>query len=147
MSEPETPAAPPSDEPPPPPPPPPGGESAGGPPPGGPGKPAGGPPDNRNLMIVLSYLWILALIPLLTEKDEDVQWHAKHGLVLTAAEVALWLVIGLLNAVSGFVGCLLMPVYVIGWLAILGVHIVCMVKGVKGERFLIPGLSQYADRF
>ena len=146
MSEPESPAAPPpTDDPPSPPPPPPAtpeGDSSGG----GPNEPAGGP-DNRNLMIVLSYLWILALIPLLTEKDEDLQWHAKHGLVLTAAEVVLWLVIGLLNAVSGFVGCLLAPIYFIGWLAILGVHIACMVKGVKGERFLIPGLSQYADRF
>ena len=38
---------------------------------------------NRNVMIVLSYLWLLALVPLLTEKDDkEVQWHAKHGLVL-----------------------------------------------------------------
>ncbi|MGB5515145.1 MAG: hypothetical protein WBP36_11520, partial [Thermoanaerobaculia bacterium] len=47
---------------------------------------------NRGVMIVLSYLWILALIPLLVDKDDkEVQWHAKNGLVLTAAEFALWL--------------------------------------------------------
>jgi hypothetical protein len=35
------------------------------------------PSSNRNIMIVLSYLWLLALIPLLTEKeDKEVQWHA-----------------------------------------------------------------------
>ena len=40
---------------------------------------------NRGVMIVLAYLWLLALIPLLLEKqDAEVQWHAKHGLVLMA---------------------------------------------------------------
>jgi len=32
---------------------------------------ASGPPSsNRNVMILLSYLWLLALVPLLTEKDD-----------------------------------------------------------------------------
>ena len=44
-------------------------------------------------MIVLSYLWILALVPLLVEKDDkEVQWHAKHGIVLMVAEIAFWIV-------------------------------------------------------
>lgn len=110
--------------------------------------PADGGSGNRSLMVVLAYLWILALIPLLVEdKDPELQWHAKNGLVLTGAEIVLWLAVALLNAASGFVGCLLMPLYVVGWIAILGLHIACMVKGVKGERLVIPGISQYADRF
>ena len=49
------------------------------------------PSSNRNVMIVLSYLWLLALVPLLTEKDDrEVQWHAKHGIVLMVAEIVLW---------------------------------------------------------
>src|SRR4051812_30120664 len=48
---------------------------------------AGGSP-NRGVMIVLAYLWPLALIPfLLEQQDLDVRWHAKHGLVLMAAEI------------------------------------------------------------
>src|SRR5262249_11820241 len=48
------------------------------------------PSANRGVMIVLAYLWILALVPLLAEKhDPDVQWHAKHGLVMMAAELIL----------------------------------------------------------
>jgi len=43
---------------------------------------------NRGVMIVLAYLWPLALVPLLLEKrDPDLQWHAKHGLVLMVAIV------------------------------------------------------------
>jgi len=41
-------------------------------------------------MIVLAYLWPLALVPLLLEKhDPEVQWHAKHGIVLMIAELIL----------------------------------------------------------
>jgi len=48
------------------------------------------PSPNRGVMIVLAYLWPLALVPLLLEKhDADVQWHAKHGLVLMVAELLL----------------------------------------------------------
>jgi uncharacterized membrane protein len=107
---------------------------------------------NRSLMIVLSYLWLLALIPLLTEKDDkEVQWHAKHGLVLMVAEIvgwiALWVVFFVLGQIwSGFdcAGCAL---YAIIWLGVLVVHVLCIVKGVNGERFTIPQVSVYADRF
>ena len=35
---------------------------------------SGAPSSNRNVMIVLSYLWLLALIPLVVEKeDREVQ--------------------------------------------------------------------------
>jgi uncharacterized membrane protein len=32
-------------------------------------------------------------------------------------------------------------------LAILIVHVLCIVKGTKGQRFLIPGVSEFADKF
>ena len=41
-------------------------------------------------MIVLAYLWVLALVPLVVARqDPEVQWHAKHGLVLMIAELLL----------------------------------------------------------
>jgi uncharacterized membrane protein len=108
--------------------------------------------ENRNVMIVLSYLWLLALIPLLVEKDDrEVQWHAKHGLVLTVVEVVvligLQVVVMILGVVSGGLGCifsLLIPLFL---LAVLIVHVLCIVKGINGQRFLVPGISEFADRF
>jgi uncharacterized membrane protein len=108
--------------------------------------------ENRNVMVVLSYLWLLALIPLLVEKeDREVQWHAKHGLVLTVVEVVvmigLQVVVMILGAISGGLGCvftLLIPIFM---LAILIVHVLCIVKGINGQRFLIPGVSEFADKF
>ena len=117
--------------------------------------PAGAPSGNRTIMIVLSYLGLLALIPLLVEKnDKEVQWHAKHGLVLLVAEVALFIVywilmmlvtnIPFLGCIAGIIGGLLWFVVVIG---ILVIHIMCIVKGVNGQRFTLPYISEYADKF
>ena len=108
--------------------------------------------DNRSIMIVLSYLGLLALIPLLVEKDDkEVQWHAKHGLVLAVVEVAVMIglmIIGaVLGAVSGGLGCIFTLLWPVFMLAILVVHIMAIVKGLKGQRLLIPGISEYADRF
>ena len=102
---------------------------------------------NRGLMIALSYLWLLSLIPLLTEKDDtEVQWHAKHGLVLFGAEIILFLILSVLMSIPVF-GCIIMPIWMILIIAVIVVHIVSIVKGVNGERFTIPHISQYADRF
>ncbi|MGB3565266.1 MAG: hypothetical protein WBH85_12400 [Thermoanaerobaculia bacterium] len=117
-------------------------------PPAPPSSPPPGKPDsNRAIMIVLSYLWVLALVPLLLEKDDsEVQWHAKNGLVLFAAELILWVGLAVLGMVP-VLGCILVPVWLALSVAVIVVHIICIVKGLNGERFLVPGISQYADRF
>jgi uncharacterized membrane protein len=101
-------------------------------------------------MLVLSYLWLLALIPLLVEKeDAEVQWHAKHGLVLTVAEIAIYMVLFVVNLALSWtgIGCLGCFLYVVVWLAAIVLHVMCMVKAINGERLLVPGLSEYADKF
>jgi len=95
-------------------------------------------------MIVLSYLWLLALVPLMLEKqDTEVQWHAKHGLVLFGAEFFAFMALSILSVLSGGLGCLLLPLAQLG---VLVLHVVCIAKGLQGERFLIPGLSDYANK-
>ena len=107
---------------------------------------------NRGLMIVLAYLWPLALIPLIIEKrDADVQWHAKHGLVLMAAELVLMFVfIAIISIVTlrtmGF-GCVLSVLFVFGFVGVLALHVVAILKAIGGTRLVVPGLSHYADRF
>lgn len=107
------------------------------------------PSSNRNVMILLSYLWLLALIPLVVEKDDrEVQWHAKHGLVLAVAEMIFWVVFQILLFVLGsFLGCLVGIFAPLIALGIVIFHIVAIVKGINGQRLIVPGLSQYADKF
>ena len=136
----QVPPTPPADAPPPPP-------AAPPPPPADPPAAGGssGGSDNRAIMVVLSYLGPLALIPYLVEKeDPEVQWHAKHGLVLTAASIVLSLILFAISSATGCLGCLIqVPVTI----AVIVVFVLCIVKGLNGERFTIPHLSELADRF
>jgi uncharacterized membrane protein len=110
---------------------------------------SGAPSSNRNVMIVLSYLWLLALIPLVVEKeDREVQWHAKHGLVLAVAELVFWVAFQIVMFMLGsFLGCLVAIFAPLIGLGFLILHIMAIVKGINGSRLIIPGLSQYADKF
>lgn len=102
-------------------------------------------------MIVLAYLWPLALVPLFLERhDPDLQWHARHGLVLTIAELLLLLGYVVLTSIVSMrtlgLGCVLSIVVVFGWIGILALHVVAILKAVAGARLRIPGVSHYADR-
>jgi uncharacterized membrane protein len=107
------------------------------------------PSSNRNVMVLLSYLWLLALIPLVVEKnDRDVQWHAKHGLVLTGAEVIFWIAFQVLLMIMGtFLSCIAVIFMPVIFLAFIVLHLFAIIKGINGQRLIIPGISEYADRF
>ncbi|HEY0552800.1 MAG TPA: DUF4870 domain-containing protein [Thermoanaerobaculia bacterium] len=114
------------------------------PPPPPMGTPPGAASPNRGIMLVLSYLWLLALIPFVVEKnDPEVQWHAKHGLVLTVAEFLLWIVVGIVTHIIPFAGCVLWLL----WPLTLIFRIFLIIQANNDKRVLIPGISQYADQF
>ena len=107
---------------------------------------------NRGLMILLAYLWPLAFVPFLIEREDiEIRWHARHGLVLMAAELALftalWFVIGVTTLLAFSVGILLSILFVFIWIGVLAVHLAAIVKGLNGARLMLPGLSDFADRF
>ena len=107
---------------------------------------------NRGIMIVLAYLWLLALVPLLIEKqDADIQWHAKHGIVLMVAElIALFgyvLMTSIVSLATLGLGCVLSVLLVFGWIGVLALHVAAIIKAINGGRLIVPGLSVYANRF
>ncbi|MES1254919.1 MAG: hypothetical protein ABUS56_04885 [Acidobacteriota bacterium] len=102
-------------------------------------------------MIVLAYLWLLALVPLLVEKqDADVQWHARHGIVLMIAELVLFVVYVIVTSLVSLatlgLGCVLSVLLVFAWVGVLGLHLAAIVKATNGGRLVLPGISRYADR-
>ncbi len=134
-------------------PPPPGGGSYTPPPPpppygGGPSIPSGPASSDRTLMIVLSYVWILVLIPLLTKKDDpEVTWHAKNGLGMTIGEIAAWLIYLVITwfaptAIS-CVASLLSCVIGLGFFAI---RVIAIIQGINGKRFTVPVLSDLGSK-
>jgi uncharacterized membrane protein len=130
-------------------PPPPGGGSYTPPPPPPPGggyTPSGPASSDRTLMIVLSYLGLLALIPYLTKKeDPEVHWHAKNGLGLLILDVVLsigsWVIDMAISSMIGcsFIGCIL-PI------ALLALHVYCIIQAVGGKRPRIPVVTDFAEK-
>ena len=103
-------------------------------------------------MIALAYLWPLALVPLFLDKqDSEVQWHARHGIVLMAAELIVLFAYIMLTSIVSLatfgLGCVLSLFLVFGWIGVLALHIVAIVKGINGQRLIVPGVSEYASRF
>ena len=137
-------------------PPPPGGGGSYPPPPGGGYPPPGGPypppppptSSDRTLMLVLSYLGLLALIPLIAKKeDRDIQWHAKNGLFLFVAYVVViivWIIIRIFLPSS--LTCALSWVSCILWAGYIVLIILAIMKATKGERMRFPVISDLADK-
>ena len=105
---------------------------------------------NRGIMIVLAYLWPLAVVPLLFERhDPDLQWHARHGLVLMTAELLVVVVYLALASVISLaslgLGTVLAVLLVLAWIGMLALHVMAIMKGVRGTRLIVPRLSKYAD--
>ncbi len=120
--------------PPPPPPPPAGGTGSGG--------------SDRGLMIFLSYFGILALIPLLTKKDDaDLQWHAKNGLALAIAYIPIWIVLMIIGIVMpGPLKLIMIPLncgFPILWIV---VDVMAMVKAFGGQRMRVPVVTDMAEK-
>jgi uncharacterized membrane protein len=115
-------------------------------PPPPPTAPAGGS-SNKTAMLVLAYLGLLALVPLLVEKDDkEVQWHAKHGLVLLAAFFIASVAMTILGFIPG-VGCVLLPLHFVLWIGYLIVIVMGIVKATNGQRLILPFVSDFANKF
>jgi uncharacterized membrane protein len=102
-------------------------------------------------MIVLSYLWILALIPLLTKKeDPEIQWHAKNGLALLGAEIICWIVFMILGIILSKIfaalSCGVTLIQCAVWIGFLVVRVMCIVKGTSGQRFRVPVVTDMAEK-
>jgi hypothetical protein len=109
------------------------------------------PSPHRAVMIVLAYLWLLAFVPLLFEQQSpELQWHARHGIVLMIAEVLLLLGYILMTTLVSLatlgLGLVLSLLVVFVWVGILGLHVVAIIKGINGERLIVPHVSAYANR-
>jgi uncharacterized membrane protein len=98
--------------------------------------------DQDKIMLVLSYLGVLALIPLLSVKDSDfVRWHAMNGLTLAIAGL---LIIVVMNFLLPVVGCFLWPLETI---AFIGLTVLAIAKALRGERWRIPVVTDIAEKF
>ena len=55
--------------------------------------------EEDRVMLVFSYLWILALVPFLATRREYVRWHAKQGLILCGVACVVFFAVIFVGAV------------------------------------------------
>jgi uncharacterized membrane protein len=107
--------------------------------------------DQEKLLLVFGYLGPLALVTLVASRRELVKWHAKQGLTLWAAAAALYPLVRLIQYLLDrvFWEVFGQAFRVAVWFSALGVLVallVCIIRGLEGERFKLPLLGELADR-
>ena len=100
---------------------------------------------NNKGITYLSYLGILALIPFMTEKDDEfVQFHAKQGLNLFIFEIIGAVVLNILSFATSIFWFLSIVISFISWivyLLFLIVSIIGLVNVSKGLKTPLPDIG------
>ena len=106
--------------------------------------------EEDKVMLIFSYLWVLAIVPFMVTRREYVRWHAKQGLILCG--IACLIFFGVI-----FVGAILATLSrVLGWLfgfalinlflLYMALSLVCVIKALRGERWAIPFLGDLVEK-
>ena len=106
--------------------------------------------DQDRLLVIFGYLGPLALVSLVASRREFVKWHAKQGLLVSVALVGLYVILRffrfLLSYLADFFAELFWSAALMVALGVLVMMLVCIVRGLEGERFKVPGIGALADR-
>jgi len=95
--------------------------------------------EENKILAAISYLGILCLIPILLKKDSKfVMFHAKQGLVLFIAEVA----ISFINIIP----ILGQMIWLVAALIFIVVSVMGIIKAYQGVWWKIPIVSEYAKK-
>jgi uncharacterized membrane protein len=98
-------------------------------------------------MLILAYLPLLGWIPLISRKaDREQRWHAKNGLLLSAAVAVIAVLSTIVGVLIPPVSCLYGIVMFLVACAYAIVVMLAIVKALQGQRVIVPGVSRYVER-
>ena len=106
----------------------------------------GDSPTRPWVFLVLAYLFVLGFVPLVVSRDRDVRWHARNGLLLSAAVVVMEVAVTLVGILVPSLSCLYAVAISIISLLYVSIVVLAVVKALEGQRLMIPGISPYASR-
>ena len=106
--------------------------------------------EEEKIMLVFSYLWVLALVPFMATRREYVRWHAKQGLILCGVACLVFLGVNFVGAILATLSRIFAWVFAFAlinlFLLYLAVAIVCVIKAIRGERWAIPFLGDLVEK-
>jgi uncharacterized membrane protein len=106
--------------------------------------------DQDRILLVLSYLGILALVPFLTARKDYVQWHARQGLLLFGVSLITLFAMILVNVVvwhfHWVLGLIFLLLLLTSGFGVLALMVACILKAFEGERWRIPFLGDFVEK-
>jgi fumarate reductase subunit D len=103
------------------------------------------------LLAAASYILFLCFLPPLLQKDNKfAMHHARQGFLLFCFEIVLAIFISIIEhslgriPIVGFIMVVLLNL--VGWLGVLLVAVIGLVKAVSGEYWNIPVLGEYHSK-
>lgn len=104
--------------------------------------------ENRILAALCYPIWIVALIVLLTDLNQNrfMRVHAIQALGYTAAWVVIYIGVSILTAVP-LVGLAFLFLWPLMWLAWFVIALIYAYRAYRGEMFSIPIVSQFTTRY
>jgi uncharacterized membrane protein len=106
--------------------------------------------EEDKVMLVFSYLWILALVPFLVTRREYVRWHAKQGLILCGVACLVFLAVIFVGAILATLTKVFAWLFAFALLNLvllyLALALVCVIKALRGERWAVPFLGDLVER-
>ena len=102
-------------------------------------------PPLRAALLVASYVPLVGFLALAAgRRDRDIRWHAKNGIALFLAVVAIGAAATLVSVLFPSLGCVYGAAMLFFGAAYCGLVILAVVKALSGERLIVPGVSWYA---
>lgn len=106
--------------------------------------------EEDKVMLVFSYLWVLALVPFMVTRREYVRWHAKQGLILCGVACLIFLALVFVGAILATLTKVFAWLFAFALLNLvllyLALALVCVIKALRGERWAIPFLGDLVER-
>ncbi|MBI4168697.1 MAG: hypothetical protein HY510_02020 [Acidobacteria bacterium] len=106
--------------------------------------------EEDKVMLVFSYLWVLALVPFMVTRREYVRWHAKQGLILCGVSCLIFLALIFVGAILATLSKVFAWLFAFALvnlvLLYLALALVCVIKAMRGERWAIPFLGDLVEK-
>ena len=106
--------------------------------------------EEDRVMLIFSYLWVLALVPFMVTRREYVRWHAKQGLILCGVSCLIFLVVILIGVILSTLAKIFAWIFALALINLillyLALALVCVIKAMRGERWAIPFLGDLVER-
>lgn len=99
--------------------------------------------EKNKAMAILSYIWILFLVPLFAAKDSKfARYHANQGLTLAIVETVVAIVFGILTRIP-VIGVLFWIIEIVADLAFIACIIIGIINAANGQAKELPLIGKY----